>query len=63
MGNAPIRIEQRRINEEAHAARIARFERSEAAAKARRENAAKPTPTADADVDAAEQPVVAEAEK
>jgi len=49
MGNAPIRNEQRRINDEAHEARIASFEKTEAAAKARREGAARSKPGAETD--------------
>lgn len=59
MGNAPIRLEQRKANDEAHQARIANFERSEAAAKARRESEAKPKPTKENDT-AATTPAVAQ---
>ena len=62
MGNAPIRLEQRRANDEAHQARIANFERSEAAAKARRESAAKPKPTKEDDTAATASAVAKQSE-
>jgi hypothetical protein len=62
MGNTPVRNEQRRANDEAHEARVANFQRSEAAAKARRETAAKPKPTAEDEVGNAKQAQAKQAE-
>jgi hypothetical protein len=62
MSSESYRLEQRRVNEEAHEARIASFERSEAAAKARREIAPKAKPSPEVEAETSEQPETGEPE-
>ena len=55
MGNSRYSAEERKANQDAHEARMAQFEKSEAGARARREQTGGPLGTPESKPEAAEQ--------